>query len=174
MHRFTVRQGRPLVTEVERTYGRSARCSEGFSLLELLLTVTVVGIVLAIGASVFEGFRTASTVDKAARVVAADVTLTRNHALQRRATVSLVVDEAQRSYAIRDESVSPADTLLTSFHDAGTDAPLTTLNVVGGTSLTFNPRGVLSGGASTIEVEYRGQRKTVEVSGLGRTRIVTP
>lgn len=169
---FASNAGTPVVTSERAADGPPP--DEGFTILELLLTVTVIGIVLAVGVSVFEGFRTASTVDKAARVVAADVTLARNHALQRRATVSMVVDEAARSYAIRDESVSPNDTLLVSLHDAGTDAPLTTLNVVSGNSLTFNARGVLSGGGATIDVEYRGEQKRIAVSGLGRTRIITP
>lgn len=150
---------------------RAARTGRaGFSLIELLLVVVVFSITVGVGIEGFRQFNESATVDRAARVVAGDVVLARTHAIQRREHVSLVADEADRSYAIVDAS---GDTILVRRYNAASDLPLTLLDVkTSGDDLTFNARGLLaSGSAVEIDVGRLGKEKRVQVSVLGRTTV---
>lgn len=144
---------------------------QGFTMVELLIAITLLGIVLGIGFVGMRGFNESSVVDRAATAVASDVTLTRSYAIQRRSTVTMAADEANRRYEIRDASTG--DVLEVRSFAADTDLPLTRLDVqTAGDALTFNARGLLvSGGTATILVERMDTGKQVEVSALGRTRI---
>lgn len=142
----------------------------GFTLVELLIAIALLGIVLGIGFTGMRGFNESTTVDRAATAIAADVTLARSHAIQRRSTVTLAADEANRRYEIRD--VSTGDVLESRSFSADTDLPLTRLDIqTTGDALTFNARGLLvSSGNATILVERLDTGKQIEVSALGRTR----
>lgn len=141
----------------------------GFTMVELLIAITLLGIVGGIGFVGMRGFNESTVADRAATAIASDVALTRSYAIQRRSTVTLVADEANRSYAIRDG----ADTLVVRSYAADTDLPLTRLDVqTTGDELSFNARGLLVGTSSaTILVERLDSGKQVEMTALGRTRV---
>ena len=147
------------------------RGDRGFTLVEMLMAVVLFGIVMGVGFTGLRSFNEASIVDRASRTVASDVTLTRSHAIRRRADVSLVADESGRSYAIRE--AASGDTILVRWFGGGSDLPLTTLDVqTGGDSFTFNARGLLAGGAQVdVEVERLGKAKRIRITPLGRTHI---
>lgn len=142
----------------------------GFTMVELLIAITILGIVLGVGFMGMRGFNESTVVDRAATAVASDVTLTRSYAIQRRSTVTMAADEANRRYEIRDTSTG--DLLESRSFSAGTDLPLTRLDIqTTGDALTFNARGLLvTGGNATILVERLDTGKQIEVSALGRTR----
>lgn len=150
--------------------------SGGFTLLEVLIVLTLFGIVAALGAQGWRQFNTSATVDRAARSIAGDVALTRSFAVQRRSTIALAADEAARTYAIRDEGMSPPDTLLVRHYSADTDLPLTVLDVkTAGDSFAFNSRGLLVGGGTVdIDVSRLDTDKQITVNAMGRTRITSP
>lgn len=154
-----------------RTTGRDP--ADGFTMIELLIAMVIFGIVVAVGFMGMRGFNESSVVDRAATSIASDVTLTRSYAVQRRSTVALVADEANRRYAIRDEGESPPDTLKVRSFQADTDLPLTRLDVqAAGDELTFNSRGLLTGGSNVkILVERLGTAQEITVTALGRTSI---
>lgn len=143
----------------------------GFTMVELLIAVTLLGILVGIGFMGMRGFNESTVVDRAATAIAGDVTVTRSYAIQRRSTVTMAADEANRRYEIRD--VDTGDLLETRSFAASTDLPLTRLDVqTAGDALTFNARGLLvSGGSATILVERFDTGKQIEVSALGRTRV---
>lgn len=144
----------------------------GFTLIEVLIVVVLLGIVLGIGAQGFRNFARANLVQQAAEAVAADVTLARLYALQRRETVEMVFDEPARDYAIRSQS--SGDTLKTESFRGG-DLPLTRLDVASGNELVFNARGLLAGGTTmSIAVQTVDESRRVDVSVMGKTRVVTP
>lgn len=142
---------------------------DGFTLVELLIAITLLGIALGIGFTGMRGFNESSVVDRAATAIASDVTLARSHAIQRRSTVTLAADEANRRYEIRD--VSTGELLESRSFAADTDLPLTRLDIqTAGDALTFNARGLLVSGNATVLVERLDTGKQIEVSALGRTR----
>lgn len=145
----------------------------GFTLIELLIVLTIAAVVLGVGTNSYREFTEAQIAAKAARQVAGDVTLTRSYAIRRRSNVSLVADEATRSYVIRDAA---GQVLLGRSYAAGSDLPLTSLDVAtSGDSLTFNSRGLLVGlAAAEIDLARYERSATVETNALGRNRIVRP
>ena len=150
---------------------RTLRSRAGFTLVEMLITLTVFGTLALLSNSAFREFRQKSVVNRAARVVAADAALVRTYAIRNRANVSLVADESTQSYQIRDAS---GNTLKTRQFDDESDLPLSSLNVrLTGDSLTFNSRGMLITAFALIDVDGGGGSKTVLVNGLGRSRITT-
>ena len=62
----------------------------GFTLVELLIGITIMSVVGLIANSSFRDFRRRTILDRAAHVVAADAALTRTYAIRERANVSMV------------------------------------------------------------------------------------
>lgn len=145
----------------------------GFTVVELLIAIVVLGIVVAVGVSAYNDFRRASTVRRAAEAVAGDIVLTRSYAVQRRRNVSLVAQEADRTYAIRSPG---GPTYSRRSFAADTDVPLTLLDVVtAGDSVTFNSRGLkVTAGTDSISVGRLGEELRVKLNAMGRTKITQP
>ena len=150
---------------------RNLKGTAGFTLLELLITLTVFGTLALISNSAYREFRQKTAINRAARVVAADAAMVRTFAIRNRGNVSLVANEGARSYEIRDAA---GTVLRTRQFDRQSEFPLSTLDVrLTGDSLTFNSRGMLTTAFALIDVVSGGGSKTVQINGLGRSRIVT-
>ena len=146
----------------------------GLTLIELLIGMVMLAILLAIGFQGLKSFNESAVPDRAATAIAGDVTLTRSYAIQRGQSVSLIADEANRSYRIE---TTGGDVLQRRRFDASTDLPLTVLDVrTAGDDITFNSRGMLAGGVSSVTVEIArfDTERRIQVNALGRTRITTP
>lgn len=147
---------------------------KGLTLVELLMAIVVFAILVGIGFQGLQAFTRTAIPDRAASAIAADVTLARSYAIQRGEDVTLVADEANRSYEVR---TAGGDVLHQRSFAASTDLPLTTLDVrTADDDLTFNSRGMLSGGVSsvTIGIARFDVGRRIEVNALGRTTVSTP
>jgi prepilin-type N-terminal cleavage/methylation domain-containing protein len=149
------------------------RTSErGFTLVEMLIVVTILSLVSLIANTSFRNFRERATLNRAARVIAADMALTRSYAIRERQNVSLVADEASRTYAIR---TADGDTLAVRSLDSSTDLAIDSLNVLAtGDSITFNSRGMLLTAVAQVDVGRASGNRRVQVNGIGRARIIQP
>ena len=152
------------------TPGRVGR--GGFTLVEMLIALTLIAVATAIGASALRAYYETTVSRRAASVIAGDIAVTRSAAVKLGRNVSLVAREDSLSYVIRSDS----GTVLyprRSF-DTQSELPLTSLDVqLDGDSMTFNPRGILiSGGTRRIDVAVSSRGMGVEFNVLGRTRIV--
>jgi len=143
----------------------------GFTLVELLIGVTIMSVVGLMANTSFRNFRQRTILNRAAQVVAADAALTRTYAIRERTNISLVADESNQRYEIRD----PSGTVLkTRWFDAESDLQLASLDIVNaGDSLTFNARGMLVSAFGVIDIGTDAGSKRVIVNGLGRHRVVT-
>lgn len=144
----------------------------GFTLVEMLIALTLIAVATAIGASALRSYYQTTISRRAASVIAGDIAVTRSAAVKLGRNVSLVAREDSLSYVIRSDS----GTVLyprRSF-DTESELPLTSLDVqLDGDSMTFNPRGILiSGGTRRIDVAVSSPGMRVEFNVLGRTRIV--
>jgi prepilin-type N-terminal cleavage/methylation domain-containing protein len=143
----------------------------GFTLVELLIGITIMSVVGLIANTSFRSFRQRTILNRAAQVVAADAAMTRTYAIRERANISLVADESTQSYQIRDAS---GNVLKTRWFDRDSDLPLDSLNIVNtGDSLTFNARGMLVSAFGIIDIGSDAGSKRVIVNGLGRHRVIT-
>lgn len=141
----------------------------GFTVVELAVSLATSGVLLAMAYGGFRQYAEAATTRKASVQLAADVGLTRSFAIQRRENVSLVADEANRTYVIRDTA---GTVLMQRSFGAGSDMPLTSVAVsTVGDSLTFNSRGLLVPSSAQVVLGRRGRSHTVRINALGRTVI---
>lgn len=144
----------------------------GFTLVELLIVLSIVSLSVLIANSSYSTFRESSTLNRAGRVVAADVGLARSQAIRTRSSVALVATEATRSYVIRDGA---GTVYLTRMFDNSSEMPLGLLNVqMPGDSIVFNSRGMMAVlGTANIDIERNGGGRRVTVNAIGRWRITT-
>lgn len=143
----------------------------GFTLVELLIVLSIVSLSMLIANSSYRSFRESSALNRAARVVAADVALARSYAIRNRTAVALVADESARSYVIRDDA---GNVYLNRVFDAASEMGLASLDVsLPGDSIAFNSRGMLNLGAATIDVGRSGDGRRVTLNAIGRWRITT-
>ena len=143
----------------------------GFTLVELLIVLSIVSLSMLIANNSYISFRESSALNRAARVVAADVALARSYAIRNRTAVALVADESARSYVIRDGA---GNVYLNRVFDAASEMGLASLDVsLPGDSIAFNSRGMLSLGAATIDVGRSGDSRRVTLNAIGRWRITT-
>lgn len=148
---------------------QSRPTERGFTLVELLIVMSIVSLSLLIANSSYITFRESSTLNRAARIVAADAALARSYAIRNRTTVSLVADEANQSYEVHDIS---GTVYLARQFDAASEMRLDTLDVrLPGDSLTFNSRGLLSAGSATIDVGRSGGTRRVTLNAIARWQI---
>ena len=145
------------------------RDARGFTIVELGIAMSVMAIVGAVSIGAFRQFAEATTTRKAAVQLAADVGLTRSFAIQRRQAVSLVLDEGNLTYVVRDNS----GTVLMRRDFSGTsDMMLNAMTInTSGDSLTFNSRGLLTTGTARVVVQRRDRSHRVDVNALGRTTL---
>lgn len=134
------------------------------------MAIATATFMLAVSWGAYRHFNESVVVNKAARLIAADVALTRSYAIQRRTNVSLVANETARSYVIRDTTGA---VLAQREFDFTSGMPLGYLDVPSdGDSLTFNSRGLLTSGAGTqLWLGKGGRTRYVYVNALGRYKV---
>ena len=149
--------------------GKRQLSQSGFTLVEMLIVLSIVSLSLLIANNSYIAFRESSTLNRAARVIAADVGLARSYAIRNRTSVALVADESTASYVVRDGS---GTVYLRRAFDASSEMRLETLDVkLPGDSVAFNSRGMLTLGAASVEVGRSAGSREVEFNAIGRWRI---
>jgi prepilin-type N-terminal cleavage/methylation domain-containing protein len=143
----------------------------GFTLVEMLIVLSIVSLSLLIANSSYITFRESSTLNRAARVIAADVALTRSYAIRHRTSVALVANESTQSYVVRDAA---GTVFVNRAFDAASDMRIDGLDVrMFGDSVTFNERGLMWGlGAVNIDITRKNGGRRVQVNSVGRWRIL--
>ncbi|TFG65111.1 MAG: prepilin-type N-terminal cleavage/methylation domain-containing protein [Gemmatimonadales bacterium] len=142
----------------------------GFTIVEMLIVLSIISLAMLMANTSFITFRESSTVNRAARVIAADVALARSYAIRHRTSVALVANESTQSYVIRDNA---GTVYLNRAFDARSEMLIGSLDVaVAGDSIAFNERGFMSGaGSANIDIARNGRRRRVQVNAVGRWRI---
>lgn len=140
----------------------------GFTLIELITVIIIIGVMVGIAGGQYSDYRDRVVPERAAQVVGNYVSLTRSYALQRRTSVSLIVDPVIFQIMIRSET----DTLRIVPLGSNTDFELKTLDSnIDGDSITFNPRGlcaVCGVAGKGITISSRGTTYLVTFNAVGR------
>lgn len=155
---------------------------KGFTLLELLITVTVLAIILVFGVPNLSGFFEKQRVTGAAQSFLSDIQYARAESIKQNASVYIELDDSQWCYGLDDTPVTPCGC-------AGASAASCTINSnqyvvtsdrfpdvvmnesVSGSAITFNPaRGTL-GPAGNVLFSSGNSSVRVIWSSIGRARI---
>ena len=146
----------------------------GFTLIEILTVLVIMGITLAVVATTFNRYVDRSSAKRAAEIFGQDLTVARNTAARSRQTVVMDFDEGNLSYIVR---VEEGDTLLYRFFDADSDITLASLDLqITGDTVAFNSRGIadLSGAVGTLGTAVFTAGNTtyaVSFNSMGSSRV---
>jgi prepilin-type N-terminal cleavage/methylation domain-containing protein len=146
---------------VERRH-RNGRSEDAFTLLELLIALTLVGIAVGIGATGFRHFSRSVALDHAADVVQGELARAKMLAVSRREAVGVRLSSSGRM------SLEAADGTVLSRRDLSRGALRVDRAEIRPRWFRFNSRGMASPGSVYL---YRGDRGIRLVSNfLGRVR----
>lgn len=172
-----------------RMHTQRKRSQEGFTLVELIITVVVFGILMTIAVPSFTEFMDSLRVKRAGDAVSAFLVNAKSEAIKRNATVRVIVQEADSgaTWCLGMTTASTCDCLATpntclvdgadrvvastSYKNITLDDP------DDGHAFIFNPlRGTLPVGSNeTVELESdNGIKLDVVVGNTGRIRMCSP
>jgi prepilin-type N-terminal cleavage/methylation domain-containing protein len=133
--------------------------SQGLTLMELIITLAVLAVLLAIATPSLEMFSSAYKLRGAAREVATDLQFARLLAVKENKDMQVAFNPTSYQVVRSDGSVAKARNL-------STDYPDTTLTSI---SITFDSRGDST--ANTVRVTNPRGAKNVTVNSTGRVKI---
>jgi prepilin-type N-terminal cleavage/methylation domain-containing protein len=152
----------------------SVKRGAGFTIIEIMVVLVIVGITTTVVSGVFYNYLDRSTAKRAAEVFRQDLTVARNAASRSRQPVELVFDEENLGYVIRVEA---GDTIVNRVFDRDAEIILDFLDLdLTGDMVAFNDRGVadLSGAKDPLGVAFfraGDDTYTVSFNSMGSSRL---
>ena len=142
-----------------------SRRANGFTVAELVVTVSLLAIVSAIAYPNFQGMAANSNIKTAARDLVADFNALRARAMAESAPLSVTFDLATNRYSFPGLGAgkSPAD--------ISRDIVITQAVFGGGTTVNFMTRGALSPPGTVILTNRRGSTATITCNLSGRIHV---
>jgi len=153
-----------LETAMMPGYPHVRRKQRGISFVEVLVTMTLLGIVLAMAIPNFRAVGSSYSLGQAASQVSADFQATRMRAIAANATMRFTYDSTTRTYFM--ERQNGVSWVVERRSQLPTGVTVGTVS----TTPTFNSRGMLIQAVS-IPLILNGKTKTVSVNVLGQTTI---
>jgi len=153
---------------------KKLRARRGFSLLELLTVVAILGILLAMGIPQIMNMSSSYKLTGAVDSVQWAIASTRYQAIMKGYYYELTISNSNTQYQVYSK-IPPA----TSYTTVGNATPITSTAVTispATTTLQFSPSGSISvvagnSNPNTITVTYSGQSHTLTVSNYGQVTI---
>ncbi len=147
----------------------------GFSLVELVVLLSVVGIMMALTAVSVCGYYRRAAAERAAQLFAQDLDLARSRASRNRRAVVIRFYEGSLRYEVEDQATG-TDLVVRRF---GTNADIDFTGVTlefTGDSVVFNPRGIADlsgalGALGTATFSSGAETYTVSFNSMGASKI---
>lgn len=139
--------------------------SSGFTLIELMVVVSIVAILAAVAAPSFRTMLASQRVKAAATAVNESLWMARSEALKRNASVSFVVDNA----ALQAGWQLKVGTTVLHTQDGFSTVAVT----AGGGTYTFNSSGRMDAGAGDLQLSVAsvGVNRCISVAASGRSTV---
>ena len=145
----------------------------GFTLLELIIVVSILSIFAALALPTFNNAFSDYKIESAAKRIASDIRYARSYAITTDDTISITFDPADENYQVKNSSnikithpflkTNFQITMTKNFDLENIDLYQTTLPGPGN-KLIFDSLGATQGG--TIEIRYAGRVKIITVSAI--------
>lgn len=139
------------------------RSRDGYTLVEILAALTILGILLAIAAPRFSGMLNTNRVERVVGGLTADLSLARIRAIRENRETVVRIDGTRYIVYVANGAGAASDTLkkvrLNDNYQGVTLTPAT---------IRFNSRGMLAGESATIVATHGTQTRSLSITGLGR------
>ena len=154
---------------------RKSRPVAGFSLVELLITLVILGAVLAISVPVVSGWLANAGLKSVARTMAADVTYLREAAVSSGRTHMMSFDTSANAYTLRWDSDGAG-----TYADVPNYAASRTLAEIGNgvritsvsqAAILMIPNGSINPFGTVVVINDRGSRATITTLITGRSHV---
>lgn len=146
--------------------------SGGFTLMEIVIVVVLIGILVALAAPNMGAFVTRTNVDAVLNELVGDINYARMLAVRSGNSATLATNGSGTAYTIttRVPDAAGTGTVVRQAKrvNLASDAPGFTLSGSPTGTLTFNSRGLLTSDATNLRVQGRGQADSVMVLISGR------
>lgn len=144
----------------------------GFSLIELIIVVAIIGIMGTIAASTFQSYVNNSNLRTAARDLASDMANTKQRAVSEGLTYRMTINTGNNSYTIEQgNAAGTAFTVLTTKRPTAFGANLTINSTNYASNIIYlRPRGTTSAGNIVLQ-NSRGSTATITSNITGRTHV---
>lgn len=147
------------------------RTAKGFSLVELIIVIALIGILGTFVVFAWQGFRDNNSLRTAARDIATNISESKQRAIVEGIRYRLTFSAGDSSYTIAADPYTAALTRTKLLTDFGPGLSIISTNFALG-QLTFLPRGTLSGTTGRVIVgNSRGSQATITVNVTGRTHV---
>jgi prepilin-type N-terminal cleavage/methylation domain-containing protein len=141
------------------------RPPSGFTLVEMLIVLTIIGIGFATAVPRMQGVLHESALQGALNRLATDIAITRVRAVRASTRAVLVVNATGTGYSvIVDPTGTPTTYKTVTFASDYNGLTISPVN----TSLVFDSRGMLVGGTGTLRATRMGRSDSLSVTGVGR------
>lgn len=146
---------------------RRRSCDRGYTLIEMMVAVALLGVMLALAAPRLEGLTRANRLRAAIDRVSSDLTLARLSAVREGRQASLRIDDQGRRYTVTIDNAdgTAASTLKTVV--VNTEYKGVTLDPQAA-QVSFDSRGMWRSGATSIRAIRDGRGATLTITGVGR------
>ena len=145
-------------------------CSQGFSLVELIIVIAVMSILGAISSYSWKQYVDNSSLRAAGRDVAAEISLYRQKSIGESKTYTMTFDISGNRYIVSNDPGSTADDIIKSFAAFGSGIRVVS-TTFSGNAFDMQPRGLLDGSGTINLTNARGSTSTVTVNQAGRTHV---
>jgi type II secretion system protein H len=151
------------------------RTKRGFTLVELLIVIGIIGILSTIALFGWRGYQDNVNLRTAARDVATDIAATKQRAVSEGVQYRITFSTAANNYIIEQGTAAgaPYTTIQTkspTAFGAGSGLSINSANFSGAQQVLFFTRGTLSSGA-VIMRNSKGSQATITVNFAGKTHV---
>jgi type II secretion system protein H len=155
------------------------RRKSGFSLVELIIVIALIGIMTAIAAPNFTRYRDNTNLREAARDISSDLQLYKQQAIAENVRYRITFDSGANNYVVQKTTTLAPNVfnppLITKDIGSGNAIETSTAASFGGNPyVTFLPRGTIeeaAGGSLTLRHKTRLSTAKINVNMMGRTNV---
>jgi type II secretion system protein H len=144
------------------------KCAEGVTLFELIIVLTIIGIMAAVATQVFNNSHQQAKLQQAADRLTADLRLVANQARQDQQTYELVVNTVACSYqATGVKSLTGKDDITVDLGEPPYEISSITMNFGGDTKVSFDNKGYVAT-SGNIVLTMRNKQMVIDVNEVGK------